>query len=79
MNRRDLLKALLLTPLAAVTDFDQLLWMPRPMITVPAMPPRFTLHPDAFALVMREIESWGLPPKSPYFDLGDNRAFAGQQ
>ena len=35
MNRRDMLKFLLATPLAATMDFEQLLWVPRPMIVVP--------------------------------------------
>jgi hypothetical protein len=35
MNRRGFLKFLLSTPLAATIDFEQLLWTPKPIITVP--------------------------------------------
>lgn len=38
VNRRDFLKLLLATPLAATVDVEQLLWVPKPIIVVPAMP-----------------------------------------
>jgi hypothetical protein len=34
-NRRDFLKILLATPVAATYDFEQLLWVPKPMVVVP--------------------------------------------
>lgn len=34
-SRRSFLKALLATPIAATVDFEQLLWVPKPIITVP--------------------------------------------
>lgn len=50
LTRRDLLRLLLAAPIAAAVDVEQLLWTPKPIITVPAMPLAF--HPDAFALAM---------------------------
>lgn len=38
MNRRSFLKFLLSTPLALTVDVEKLLWVPKPIITVPAMP-----------------------------------------
>jgi len=38
MNRRGFLKFLLSTPLAATIDYEQLLWVPKPMIVVPGPP-----------------------------------------
>lgn len=38
MNRRDLIRILLASPIAATMDIERLLWMPRPIITVPIMP-----------------------------------------
>jgi len=35
MDRRDFLKILLATPVAATYDFEQLLWVPKPMVVVP--------------------------------------------
>lgn len=37
-SRRDFLKLLLAAPIAATVDVEKLLWVPRPMVTVPAMP-----------------------------------------
>jgi hypothetical protein len=34
MDRRDFLKILLATPVAAAYDFEHLLWVPKPMVTV---------------------------------------------
>ena len=39
MNRRDLLRLLLATPIAATLDVEKLLWVPKPIITVPARVP----------------------------------------
>ena len=36
LTRRSLLKFLLATPAAALVDYEQLLWVPKPIITVPA-------------------------------------------
>ncbi len=52
LTRRDLLRMLLASPIAAAVDVEQLLWTPKPIITVPAMPPRLMFHRDAFAFVM---------------------------
>jgi hypothetical protein len=38
MTRRDLLRLLLASPLAAAVDVEHLLWTPRPIVTVPALP-----------------------------------------
>lgn len=38
MTRRDLLKILLTAPIAATLDVEKLLWVPSPIITVPALP-----------------------------------------
>lgn len=38
MTRRDLLRALLATPLAETFDVERALWVPRPIVTVSAMP-----------------------------------------
>jgi hypothetical protein len=38
MTRRDLLRALLAIPAMAALDVEQLLWVPKPIIVVPAMP-----------------------------------------
>lgn len=38
MNRRDLLKLLLTSPLAAAIDYEKLLWVPKPIIVVPELP-----------------------------------------
>lgn len=45
-NRRDFLKILLATPVAATYDFEQLLWVPKPMVVVPAtnIPPQIWLY-----------------------------------
>jgi hypothetical protein len=42
MDRRDFLKILLATPVAATYDFEHLLWVPKPMVIVPAtrIPPQ---------------------------------------
>jgi len=39
MQRRDFLKLLLGTAIAEVVDVEKLLWVPKPIITVPALPP----------------------------------------
>lgn len=38
MNRRDMLRLLLGSAAAAVVDFEKLLWVPKPIVVVPAMP-----------------------------------------
>lgn len=42
LTRRDLLRWLLAAPIAATVDVEQLLWVPKPIITVPAMPTDIT-------------------------------------
>lgn len=54
MRRRDLLKYLLATPLAATLDLEQLLWVPKPIVVVPALPP-IMFHKDAFSFVMNPL------------------------
>jgi len=44
MNRRDFLKFLLTTPIAATMDLEKLLWVPKPIIVVPAMPRALTMN-----------------------------------
>lgn len=71
MNRRDLLRLILAAPIAAVVDVERLLWTPKPIITVPAMPyglfnPQADLarqyqtglmfHRDAFAFIMQDLD-----------------------
>jgi hypothetical protein len=36
LSRRDLLRSLLALPAASLVDWEQVLWVPRPMIVVPA-------------------------------------------
>lgn len=38
ITRRDLLRILLAAPIAATVDVERLLWVPKPIIVVPAMP-----------------------------------------
>jgi hypothetical protein len=38
ISRRDLLKILLATPAAALIDYENLLWTPKPIIVVPSIP-----------------------------------------
>lgn len=38
ISRRGFLRLLLASPLAATVDVERLLWVPKPIITVPAMP-----------------------------------------
>lgn len=59
MNRRDFIARLLGgaagAALAATVDLEQLLWVPKPIITVPAMPTRLAFHPDAFKLALGDL------------------------
>ena len=38
LSRRDWLKQLLALPIAATLDVEKLLWVPKPIVTVPALP-----------------------------------------
>lgn len=49
MNRRDFVRLLLGTAIAATVDVEQLLWTPQTIITVPAMPSEVSL--DKLALI----------------------------
>ena len=49
-TRRDFLRVLLATPLAATFDVERLLWTPQTMITVPAMP--VIVQPNISELMM---------------------------
>jgi len=51
MNRRDLLKILLASPATAFIDFEKLLWVPRPIITVPEAPLVITVSCDVSEFV----------------------------
>ena len=44
MNRRDLLKWMLASPLAATVDVERLLWVPKPIVVVPTMPTLPPVH-----------------------------------
>lgn len=43
-SRRDVLRYLLTTPLAATLDYERLLWVPTTQIVVPALRTRITLE-----------------------------------
>ncbi len=51
MTRRDLLKILLASAVADALDVERLLWVPRPIVTVPAM-----LDPTKIRFAMRDHE-----------------------
>lgn len=63
MNRRDLLKLLLASVIAEAVDVEQLLWAPKPIVTVPAHYVSFgaglpvLLHGDA-AILTAEQFAW---------------------
>lgn len=44
VTRRDMLRILLAAPIAATVDVERLLWVPKPIIVVPAMPSPRTLQ-----------------------------------
>lgn len=48
MDRRTLLKLMLSSALAEAVDFEKLLWVPKPIVTVPAMP-RFIVDGNIFS------------------------------
>jgi len=54
LSRRDLLKHLLATPAAAVVDWEQILWIPRPQIVVPTLKQIATLD-EINAITLREV------------------------
>jgi hypothetical protein len=56
MNRRAFLSLLAAAGAGATFDPERLLWVPKPIITVPAMPKRLTFHKDAFARVMAPLK-----------------------
>lgn len=37
-SRRDMLRMMLAMPIAATLDIERLLWLPSPIVTVPALP-----------------------------------------
>lgn len=55
MTRRDLLRLLLAAPIAASLDVEKLLWVPKPIVVVPAMP-KLMFHRDAFAMVAAALD-----------------------
>lgn len=79
MNRRDCLRLLLASSIAEAVDVERLLWVPRPMITVPTRTvflPRgesFTVNlaPWAPSDVARVF---GIPVHLIIMDLNGNRA-----
>jgi len=48
IDRRAFLAVLLGTAAAEAIDFERLLWIPKPIITVPEMPLRYTAPLDGF-------------------------------
>jgi hypothetical protein len=63
-----LLRALLALPIAATLDVEQLLWVPKPIIVVPAMP-TFGRH-NIGEVVARAWEEYvGLMPVDTVFNL----------
>lgn len=54
MTRRDLMRLLLASAIAEVVDVERLLWTPKPIVTVPALP-RMMFHRDAFTLTMETL------------------------
>jgi hypothetical protein len=53
MDRRTLLKCLLATPMAALVDYEQLLWVPKPIVTVTVSPRLETLDVTPLAVFDR--------------------------
>ncbi len=78
MRRRDLLRLLLSTPALALADLDveRLLWVPKPMVVVPAMPAllsereamlrMMTVAGEAHADLMDRMVLAALCPKSRF-------------
>jgi hypothetical protein len=58
MERRTLIKLLLSTALAESVDFEKLLWVPKPMITVPAMPSLTTLAGEYRGVLWQTYPFW---------------------
>lgn len=57
-DRRSFLKSLLALPIAATLDVEKLLWVPKPIITVPALP---SIHyPVKQYLYLRATEAWNV-------------------
>jgi hypothetical protein len=74
VTRRDLLRALLALPIAATLDVEQLLWVPKPIIVVPAMPVNTRITGET---VVRAWEEYvGLMPIDTVFNL-DRRFLRG--
>ena len=56
IDRRSFLRILLASPLVATLDVEQLLWVPKPIIVVPAMPTRWLIHIEEInRIAMRQI------------------------
>ena len=56
-SRRDLFRYLLALPIAATLDVEKLLWVPKAIITVPAMPKGHRITWDEInAILLREYE-----------------------
>lgn len=54
MDRRSFLRLLLATPLAATVDVEALIWVPKPIIVVPAFPRG--VNPNLGAMVASQWE-----------------------
>lgn len=52
MTRRDLMRLMLASALAEAIDVEQLLWVPKPIISVPAMPLTFAWE-DALSVLFQ--------------------------
>lgn len=53
MNRRDFLRFLIAAPIAAELDVEKLLWVPRPIVTVPGL----SAYPLGTLLTLDEINA----------------------
>lgn len=63
MRRRDFLKILLAAPaIAATVDVEQLLWEPKPMVTVPEMPAPMRFDGHEFSFTLEEFTEEHLRP-----------------
>lgn len=60
MGRRDFLKLMLASAMAEAVDWEQALWVPKPIMMVPALPPP---TPGTYGAIIRaEYSFWRNPP-----------------
>ena len=84
MNRRHFLASLLAgsagAAISATFDIEKLLWVPKPMVSVPAMPLMF--NKNAYAFTMEPIQHLLVFHKKAFyrtFQLGDTISIAVPQ